>query len=563
MKADSHPHGPERTRDPTMLTLLTIAGGVALILFGVRYLRKGLDRLFGTRLAPWMQKLAGDRIRAFFTGLGVAVMAPSSTTISFLAVQTVQTGQLSARRMLAVMLGADIGLTVTVQLIALHVEQYAPIFMLFGVATFQLSKSQRGRGIGQVLSALGLVFLGVLTIKQAASGIDPAGDLVRLIDLASGYPFLLAAIAALMAMALQSSTATIALVIGLLASGQLELPLSVAVAWVAGANVGIVLTTLIIGWSRVESRRLALGNLILKTATAVLVLAFLTPVTNLVAKTPGSLTNQVAHAHTGFNLALALAGLPLVMTISRLVERLVPEPAEEDLAFGPRYINIRGPVDSAALALGQSRREILHMSEITRYMLRDLWHALRHSDDQKVREVSERDDQVDLLDEQVKLYLTRVVGLENDPQDAAEQMRQLRYLAELETIGDIIDKNLCELVTKKINLQVRFSNQGWEELDDFYVMVMENMNIAETAFATRDRHLAQQLMQHKQRLDGLLRQLRDRHFARLNAGLIESHESSAIHLDLLTHLQRINSSVSHVAFAILQEPAETASAPEG
>ena len=130
-------------------------------------------------------------------------------------------------------------------------------------------------------------------------------------------------------------------------------------------------------------------------------------------------------------------------------------------------------------------------------------------------------------------------------------MRQLRYASELETIGDTIDKNLCELVHKKISLQASFSAEGTAEIDDFFEKVLENIGIAEAAFTTRDTSLARQLLRHKDRLDNYYRELRDRHFARLNAGATAAHESSAIHLDLLTHLRRINSSVSHIAFAIL------------
>ena len=137
-------------------------------------------------------------------------------------------------------------------------------------------------------------------------------------------------------------------------------------------------------------------------------------------------------------------------------------------------------------------------------------------------------------------------------------------MAELETIGDIIDKNISELVLKKIRVRAEFSKEGAEELEDFYRKVSENVMIAETAFTTRDRSVAQQLLRHKQRIDQYERELRDRHFARLNAGLVESHETSAIHLDLLTHLKRINSCVSHVAYAILQDMRpEHPSAPTG
>jgi phosphate:Na+ symporter len=197
-------------------------------------------------------------------------------------------------------------------------------------------------------------------------------------------------------------------------------------------------------------------------------------------------------------------------------------------------------------------REIMRVAELVRAMLDDLWHALKTNDEKLVREISARDDQVDLLDAEIKGFLTRLAAQGLDHDQAAEQMRQLRYLAELETVGDIIDKNLCELTLKKIKLGVDFSKGGWVDLDDLFGKVKENAFIADTAFHIREKELAQKLLEHKNVLDSHVISLRDRHFARLNAGLVESHVTSAIHLDLLTNLKRINSHVTHVAYALLQ-----------
>jgi len=531
------------------MTLLTIAGGVALILFGVRFLRKGLDRLFGTRLEAWLERMAGNRLKAFFSGVAVSIAVPSSTTMSVLTAQTVQSGRLTARQMLAVMFGADIGLTVPVLLIALRFEQYAPIFVLVGVVLYQFTVGARSRGIGQAVLSLGFIFLGIGTIKAAAAGAVENPDLMKLLEIAQRYPVGMAALAAVTTFGLQSATATIGLVIGLGAAGAVGLPLAVAV--VAGANVGVVITSLLVGWNQVESRRLAASNMMAKLCVAALVLAGLAYVVEFLEWMPGKFDRQVAFAHTGFNLVLAMIGLPLVGVINRVVEALIPEPPVVDKPkFGPRYINT-APTDSLSLALGQSMREIMHVGEIVREMLADLWKSLKANDAKLAVSVSERDDQVDLLDAQIKRFLTKQLSLQGGTDDAGEQMRQLRYLTELETIGDIIDKNLTELVTKKIKLKAEFSEEGWQELDEFYEKVSENMLIADTAFTTGDRILAQQLMRHKEQLNQYERELRDRHFIRLKEGLAESHETSAVHLDILTHLKRINSCVSHVAYALL------------
>lgn len=536
--------------------LLTIAGGVALILFAIRYLRKGLDRLFGPRLGHWVQRLTGNRIAAFGSGVGLAVLAPSSTTMSLLAVQAVQAKHASARQMLAMLYGVHIGLTVTVILITFRLEQYAPLLLLAGTLLFLFSRRTTPRGIGQVLLALSFIFMGVGIIKGpgGAGGIDPTGDVEKIIAIAANHPMVLALCAAILAVLLQSSTATIGLVIGLFIAGHID-RLEPAIAVVAGANFGIATTTLIAGWQQLESRRLAFAVLISEALVVALFLYFLEPLARLLTEIPAATgENRIAYAHLGFNLTMALVGLPLIDLLVRLAGLLIPEQAEED-AFAPRYIDA-SQVDSPSLALGQSAREITRVAEIVRSMLADAWKALNTNNPQLAEQVSQRDDLVDQLDMQIKHFLTRLSGYDLDKEGADLQIRQLRHLSELETVGDIIDKNLVQLVLKKIRSRAEFSPAGKEELDDFCAKVRENMVIAETASTTRNPMLARQLIRHKRRLDELEDELRDRHFQRLNKGLAESQETSAIHLDLLTYLRRVNSHITHVAYAILGDAAE-------
>lgn len=532
---------------------LSIAGGVALLIFAVRYLRKGLDRLFGERLGTWLQRAGSGRGRAFGTGLGVSVLAPSSTTISLLAVQSVQAGHLTARQMLSVMLGANIGMTVMVQLVALELNVLSPILIVIGVILYQYTRPTRSRGIGQILLSLGLIFLAMSLISGGVpSTIDPDSDLAQIIAIAENYPVMLMIIAGVLTLVTQSSTATIGLVIGLISAGAVGY--QVAIPAVLGANVGLAVTTLIIGWRRIESRRLGFGNLSLKVVVALIGLAMMPLLIQLLESSPGPMTTQTAMAHTAFNVVLALIGLPLVGPLTAMLERVVPAPPAGS-TFGPKYINV-APAEGTTLAMGQSLREIMHVAEIVRSMFDDIWRALKTKDESLARSVARRDDEVDMLDAEIKRFLTRLATDDTDPRDSDEQMRQLRYLSELETIGDIIDKNLSELVIKKIRLGAAFSPEGEQELDSFQKRIAENLLIADTAFTTRDRKLAEQLLKHKEQINRMEQKLRDRHFTRLTSGTRQSHETSAVHLDLLTHLKRVNSALSHVAYAVLEQPRE-------
>lgn len=535
-----------------MFILLTILGGVALIQYGVRTLRKGTDRLFGSQVDPVLQNIARYPGRAVFSGLGISMLVPSSTGLSSLAVQTVQSGYVLPRQMLGILLGADVGLTVISQLLALRVEACAPLLLLAGVILFQYTTATKSRGVGQVLLSFGLLFLGIGIIQTAAATFDPRGDVVQLLEIAGHNPIRMAILAAILAVIFQSSTATVGLFIGLAGSSTLFLPTSIMVAGVIGANVGVGFTTLFLGWGHASSRRMAVANLMAKGLIAALVLLMLPWAARLLEHSPGTIARHVANAHTGFNVLKALIVLPLVSPLSKLADLLVPlPPAGQKEAFGPRYIS-DGPIEGSSLALGQSLREVLRVSEIVRAMCNDWWQAFKDSIEPLARQVAGRDDQVDLLDREIQKFLSRV-GAENlDTDQAAEQMRQLRFLSELETVGDVIERNLCELVHKKVETAATFPKESWRELEVFESLVAENMLIAETAFNTRDPLLAQKLLRHKDAVNRCADELRDEHFGRLNRGLVESHETTAIYLESLGNLRRINSHFSHVAYAILQ-----------
>jgi phosphate:Na+ symporter len=545
---------------------MVILGGVALILHGVRTLRKGLDRLFGAQLGPFLQRASGGGAGALFTGVGMSLLAPSSTSVSVLAVQAVRSGHVTARRMLLVLLGADIGLTFTVQLLSLKIELYAPAFLALGVLLYQYTRNLRTRGVGQVFLSFGFLFLGIGLVGNGSATIDPRGDFGQILKIVAHNPFWLATVSAILAIAMQSSTATVGLLMGLSAAsstaGGLALNTPLAIAAVAGANVGVGFTMLMIAWGHLESRRLAVANLMAKCLTAAIVLALLPEIAWLLRQVSAVLPRQVADAHTGFNLFKAMMVLPMAGAVSTIAQWIVPAPrggaADEDPAR-PRYLGV-GPADGNSLALSQSMREILRVAEIVRSMCDDVWRALREDDEELIRQVSDRDNHVDKLEAEIKRFLANLDAHSLDPDQATERLRQLRYLSEMETIGDLVDKNLCELALKKIRRRVAFTPEAWQELEVLDRWIVENMLLADAAFHTGDLKLAAKLLRHKDHVDRQVRRLRDTHLASLDRFARESPDCSAVQLDLLTNLRRINSHVCHIAFALLGDGEQTLTA---
>jgi len=325
---------------------------------------------------------------------------------------------------------------------------------------------------------------------------------------------------------------------------------------VLGANIGTCVSAIAsaIG-APVEAKRVALAHILFKVIGVIIVLPFLALFTHLVGLSSANLPRQIANAHTLFNITIALLFLPFIGPFTKLVEKLLPERGPSEKRFGPRYLD-KLILASPSLALGQAAREVLRMADIVQDMLKGSIEVFKNNNMRLLEEIEEKDDEVDTLDREIKLYLTRLSQEALTDQQARREMEIITFTNNLENIGDVIDKNLMDLANKKINKQLSFSQDGLREIIDFHQKVMENFELGVSAFASGDVELAHKLLRHKTRLGEIERDLRQAHINRLHLGLKESIDTSAIHLDVLTNLKRINSYVANIAYPILEREKE-------
>ncbi|MDD2709491.1 MAG: Na/Pi cotransporter family protein [Verrucomicrobiae bacterium] len=524
--------------------------GVALMLYGIRVLRKGSDRLFGSKLRQMIQSATQGRIRAFLTGFVVSILTPSSTAVALLSMEAINAGYVTFQQVLVFMLGANIGFTLTVQLLAFKFFIYNSIFIACGMPLFLFSRQRQIKGLGQFLLGIGFLLLSIQILSAAVAPLKESSEVQQIMRVLEQHPVWIVVFAILIKTMLQSATATIGIAIAL--NSQNILPLNAAIAVVIGTNIGIGVTALAVGYARVDTKRMALGNIFFKLVGAIIFLPLIPYLTHWLR--PFSLagdTQLIANAHSFFNIALAAIFLPLASKIGDTLEKLVPAKEETQKTFKPLYLD-RSSLDSPVVALGQATREILHMTDLVGSMLRDIHSTFKENNDTMCKNIQQRDDQVDLLNTEIKRFLTKLSEQGLSPDDSKREVALLGFANELENIGDIIDKNLAELAEKRITSQVEFSSDGWAELDEFFTKVQKNFELAVLAFTGRDKLLAEQLLWNKQFINKWERELRAKHFQRLHEGLVKSHESSAIHLDVLTNLKRINSHLSAVAYPILE-----------
>jgi phosphate:Na+ symporter len=322
---------------------------------------------------------------------------------------------------------------------------------------------------------------------------------------------------------------------------------------VLGANIGTCATALAASLrSSSDARRVAVAHIAFKVLGVALVFPFIGPLTSFIAQTAADVARQIANAHTFFNVAISALFLPFAPWAARVITALVPEEERGDNPYRTRYLDDRF-LDQPALAIGQAMREALRMGDVAQSMLCDALVVLRTDNQELLEDVERRDDQLDYLEREIKLFIARLGRETMSPDMAQKEIALISFIGNLENIGDIIDKNLMELARKKLYQGRRFSEAGEAELIEFHSLVSKNLERAIAGFAANDRSLAQEVLDMRPLVRQRERELRDSHLARLRRGLAESLETSEIHLDVLTNLKRISSHITALVYPILEE----------
>ena len=539
---------------PGHVLLLNIAGGVALLLWATRMVRTGVMRAYGSDLRHFLGRSTRNRISACVMGLGVASVLQSSTATALLAVSFAGRGLVEIGPSLAIMLGADVGSTLVVQVLSFDISWLSPALILIGVVSFLAGPSAQWRHVGRMLVGLGLMLLALTLVVGASQPLRESTTLQYVMRPLAGDPILALLLAAVITWVAHSSVAIVLLIMSLTVVG--VVPLTLGFALVLGANVGSgVIPLALTASGGAMARRIPLGNLLFRALGAILVLPLIDIVMPYIAMLGSEPGRQIANFHTVFNLALALVFLPLTTVVGNALVKFLPDSGGAAGEFKPRYLD-PDIIDTPSVAIACATREVLRMADTVEIMLRGVIEVFRGDDSKLLETVSAMDDEVDRLHESIKLYLTRVSRNPLNDEDSRRCVDLISFTTNLEHIGDIVDKNLLELARKKIRNKLTFSEQGWQELTAMHTRVLHQMQLAMSVFVSRDIETARQLLKEKERFRELEMQGSQKHLARLRSGRIVSIETSALHLDILRDLKRINSHLTSVAYPILDASGE-------
>ncbi len=532
------------------LTLFTLLGGIALLLYGLQLVRDGLGGMAGARLRSILGSVTRNRFMGLLTGAVVTAAIQSSSAATVMLVGFTSAGLLTLSQSIAVILGADIGTTLTVQLIAFDILDWALAIVTVGFFVSFGSRSHALKSLGQAILGFGFVFL---SLKLLTEGMAPLheNDITRQLILGVGNaPLWGIVLAAALTALLHSSAATIGIALAFASQGLM--PLASALPIVLGANIGTCATAMIasIG-TTTEARRVALAHLLFKSLGVIIVLPILGQFEAATEATADTIIRQIANAHTFFNVGIALVFIPFTVPLARLTAYLIPDRPEMEDPGQPKYLDPH-VLDTPSLALAQATRESLRMSDVVLGMHRDTIMVFMDDAIETAEDIQKRDNWVDRLNREIKLYITKLSATSLTEEQSQREVALLALTGDLETIGDIIDRHLMELAKKKIYKGLRFSDRGRKEIVELHDRVGRNFELVISAFASQDMELAQRVIKEKAGINKMERELRSAHIQRLHAGLPESIETSAIHLDILTNLVRINHHITSIAYPIAE-----------
>jgi phosphate:Na+ symporter len=535
----------------TTLTLVDLGGAIALLIWGVHMVQTGITRAFGPQLRRMLSYALGNRFKAFLAGVGVTSILQSSTATGLMVTAFAAGGLVDLVPALVVMLGANVGTTLIVQVLSFDVSRVSFLLILIGVFMFRRSGVTRTRDLGRVGIGLGLMLIALQHLLSMIIPFEDVPSLRILLGAVTTDPLIDILLAAGLTWAAHSSVAVVLLIMSFAA--QAVVPPHAAFALVLGANLGTALNPLLesgLGGDP-AAKRLPIGNLINRIVGCALALALLNWIGPALVTVEPDAGRAVADFHTGFNIVLALLFFPLLKPFARLLVRLLPSRIDTADPSQPLYLNWAAH-ETPSIALAGAAREALRMVDVFEAMLRGALDSLNRGDRKRVTETARLDNVLDRLDTAIKEYLTSIDTDALDDTDHRRLSEILAFSTNLEHAGDIVEKSLMPLAAKRIKRGVSFSEISRQEIREMMDRLIGNARAAAAVFMTEDPRAARQLLGEKEVFRELELRTTEEYFGRARTSRAETIEMSKLLVDIVRDLKRVNAHLAAAAYPILE-----------
>ncbi len=529
-----------------LLLIFSILGGLGIFLYGLFILSNGFRKIFSQKLKVLLEKLTQNTIKAVGLGTLITAVIQSSSLTVVTLIGLLNAGLLNLKQAVGVLLGAEIGTTVTAQLVAFKIGLYYAPIIFFGVLLFFFEKRKNLQYLGQVIFGFGLIFLG---IHLMAEGSKPLREMPLFLNLLTRFgqkPFLGILAGSLFTAIIQSSSAAIGLVIALSMSGLINLPS--AIALVFGANIGTCITGLLASIkSSLSSKRLAVAQLIVNIFGVGIFGFFILPYAQLISLTSPNLPRQIANAHTLFNVIVALASILSINFLIKSTEKLVPGKVIE-IEKGAKFLDEK-IITLPGIALFQAQKEILRMAKLSLAMLKEVKTALLKGNLDLAKEVKEKEISVDALHHLIDSFLTKLSDFEQSEEESQKMTLFFHTTTDIERVADHAD-NLSEIAEFKLKNKIQFSDQAQKELDLMFEKSIESFFWAISALENYDKNLAKKTLELEKEVNRLDDCLRKSHYQRLKEGVCKP-EAGPLYLEIIDNLERISDHAENIAEGVL------------
>ena len=542
-------HSTNPNNKLNILIFIQLIGGLSLFLYGMKTCSAGLKAGSGKWLKKIINAMTANPVSGIFSGVLVTFFTQSSSATSVILVSLVNTTLIRLKQVLPVLLGAGIGTTLTVQLIAFKVFDYALILVAIGVLlSFTSGKRQSLKAGGKIILGFGLIFYGMQIMSHALYPIRNNTELISILLYLKNYPLIALFAATLFTSIVQASGATLALLISFALQGSFGVTgvdfIEISLPMIFGANLGTCITAFIgsIGTSR-EAKRVAIAQLFQKSIGVALFFPLIPVMALLITSITGAnQARQIANAHTLFNIALTLLILPLNRFVLFTVNKILPV-KDKEKPFAPIYLD-KSLLGTPDLAIDHAKMEILRQGKIVEKQIERI-SALFYKNDYKIIHlVSEEDEKADILQKAAAHYLNKITARDIGEKKSLITEKLFFINSDIESIGDIVVKNIVPLAKKLQRKPTTFSEQGWNEISSLHKAILKQMSTFLDAFAHDNLIQMRNIITAKRRINKKIEALKRSHLSRLQEGYKESIITSSIHLDLLDHFRKLNSSIS-------------------
>lgn len=524
-----------------------LLGGLGLFVYGMKLMGDGLQKVAGEKLKKILEVLTSNRIYAVLVGAGVTSIIQSSSATTVMVVGFVNAGLMNLSQAAGVIMGANIGTTMTAQLIAFKLTDIAPLVLAIGAAMVIFGTSKKIKDTGEIILGFGVLFVGMTMMETSMSPIAKSEGFRNLIIVLGQHPLAGVLVGLGMTATVQSSSATIGILMALAANN--GMPLGVALPVLFGDNIGTCATALLasIGTSR-NAKRAALIHLTFNIIGTVIFMIALPFVLKIVPLMGGDVQRQIANSHTLFNLTNTIVQLPFLTYLVRFVNKLVPGEDENNNVMVLKYLDSR-LLETPSIAVGQLVKEVIRMGQLASLNLANSIDAFLNNDEKLTSKVVENEEVIDFLNREITSYMVSLSNTSLSEYQSDIVTSLFHVVNDIERIGDHAD-NLGELAQYKIENKLDFSDTAIEDTKRIYELTKFAVDKALEALQNFDFVSAHMVTDNEQKIDNLEKQYRNEHIERLNNYVCQP-ASGAIFLDLISNLERVGDHSNNIAEMVL------------